>query len=80
MEIGMSGQALSGSLAGTYSTYASSSLFIGTVSNPVPAAGLLTSQNFSAGSLNGTCYRTSNEHSSICFNSNNKNYVWRWFF
>lgn len=54
----MSGANLGTSLSGSYSTYYSPTLFVGTVAHPVPLTGLLTSQVFSAGHLSGTATGT----------------------
>jgi hypothetical protein len=54
MQADMSGVSLGGGLAGTYSTYYSSTVFQGTVAKPVPTSGLLTSEAFNAVDLNGS--------------------------
>jgi hypothetical protein len=54
MQADMSGVSLGGGLAGTYSTYFSPTIFTGTVAQPVPTSGLLTSEAFNAVNLTGS--------------------------
>jgi hypothetical protein len=54
MQASMSGISLGGGLAGTYSTYYSPSLFTGTVADPLPTSGLLTTETFGSGNLDGS--------------------------